>query len=76
MSSRNWVWARRKPLDTPVCTTAREMTEDEKVPLEEAVASHIRPLAVKLNYLSLDRPDIRFGHRQCAPSPRNRGLET
>ena len=50
-----------KPVDTPVCTTMREMTEEEKVPLEGAAASQFRRLAAKLNYLSLDRPDIRYG---------------
>ena len=50
-----------KPVDTLVCTTAREMTEDEKVPLEGAAASQFMRLAAKLNNLSLDRPDTRFG---------------
>ena len=50
-----------KPVDTLVCTTAREMTEDEKEPLEGAAASQFTCLAAKLNNLSLDRPDIRFG---------------
>ena len=45
----------------PVCTTAHEMTEDEIVTLEGAAASQFRRLAVKLNCLSLDRPDIRCG---------------
>ena len=50
-----------KPVDTLVCTTARETTEDEKEPLEGAAASRFRSLAAKLNNLSFDRADIRFG---------------
>ena len=50
-----------KPVDALVCTTAREMTDEEKVPLEGVAASQFRRLAAKLNNLSLDRSDIRFG---------------
>ena len=48
-----------KLVDTPLCTTAREMTKDEKVPLEGAAASQFRRLAAKLTCFSLDH--IRFG---------------
>ena len=37
------------------------VTEGEKVPSEEPAASQFRRLAAKLNYFSLDPPDIRFG---------------
>ena len=50
-----------KPVDMPVCVTTRDMTEDERAPLGGVEASQFRRLAAKLNYLSLDRPDIRYG---------------
>ena len=60
-SLRNSGWAHQKPRGCAgVHTTAREMIEDEKVPLEGAAASQFRRLAAKLNHFSFDRPDIRF----------------
>ena len=56
-----------KPVDTPACTTAREMTEDEKVGMEGAAASQFRRLPAKLNCLCLDPPDIRFGTSSSKP---------
>ena len=50
-----------KLVDTPVCVTTRDLTEDESAPLGGVEASQFRRLAAKLNYLSLDRPDIRYG---------------
>ena len=48
-----------EPADTPVCTTAREITEDEKAPLEGEAAS------------PWTGPTSGSGHRWFAPSPRN-----
>ena len=62
--------------DLGLCTTSREMTEDEKVPMEEAAASQFRRLVAELHCFSLDGPIPGSVHRWFAPSRRNLGSET
>ena len=49
-----------KAVDTPVPVTQRDPTEDEVIELDGVDAAQYRRLAAKLNYLSMDRPDVRY----------------
>ena len=52
--------ANAKHVDTPVPVTHRDMDGEELETLGAAESTLYRRLAAKLNYLSMDRPDIRF----------------